>query len=311
MSGDTMGISITIQTHDRAEELKRTLETLLLVDTAGAARHEIMVVDNNSSDHTIAIVTQMAHRFKGALRYVKETKQGLSHARNRAIAESRFDVVGFLDDDVDVDREWLRAMTAAFSQNSYAAVGGRAFLVYPNARPRWLGERSEGLLTKVERGADARVAEPDELYGLNLCFRKEWLRRIGGFRTDLGRVGKCLLSSEETDVLQRISRAGGRLLYEPSAVVGHRVPAGRLRRRWFLSRSYWGKVSDAKMLAGYQFTGWECLRATKHFGLAGWDFAKALLAANWASEEVFFRAKNFAARLGYCVGLFERFWQRR
>src|SRR5439155_13489614 len=138
--------------------------------------------------------------------YVEEDKPGLNHARNRAVAESRYDVVAFLDDDVDVDPGWLEALSAAHESGNPAAVGGRAFLVYPAERPSWLGVRDEYYLTKVELGTQRRTADAYELAGVNVSFRKEWFDRVGLFRPDLDRVGKCLLSGGETELLERIGK---------------------------------------------------------------------------------------------------------
>ena len=89
--------------------------------------------------------------------------------------QARFEVVAYLDDDVDVDPGWLKNLCAAYADGEVAGVGGRAYLVYPGRRPRWLGESIEGLLTKVELGPRRRPAGVDELYGVNLSFRKDWL----------------------------------------------------------------------------------------------------------------------------------------
>src|SRR5262249_39826437 len=159
--------------------------------------------NNNSSDGTAEVAERFADRFGGRLRHVFEPRQGLSHSRNRAIAEAHHEIVAFLDDDVNVDVHWLRNLAAAYEEGDHAAVGRRARLVFPGPRPRWLGEEDEGGLTKVELGPLRRQAKPDELFGVNLSFRKSWVVRVGGFRTDLGRVGNCLLSSEESELLER------------------------------------------------------------------------------------------------------------
>lgn len=301
-----MGITITIQTYNRAEELRKTLVGLSRIETRGAPEHEVLVVDNNSSDHTPAVVEELVPVFEGRLRYIHEARQGLSHARNRAVAESRHELVAFLDDDVEVDGNWLLSLATAYETSKYAAIGGRTYLVYPGARPSWLGERSEGALTKMEYGPKARPANPGELYGVNLSFRKEWLQRVGGFRTDLGRIGNCLLSSEEEDVLERVVAAGGKLLYEPSAVVGHRVAPSRLRRRWFWARSYWGKRGVARMVPDAQITCYEMLRATWHLLPAQWSVLCSFVTRGAMSEECFYQTRVFVARLGYWVGLIGR-----
>src|SRR5579862_9670819 len=108
MEDCSMGISVTIQTYNRAAELRRTLESLARIDRTGATEHEVIVIDNNSSDHTREVVEAFHEAFAGLLRYIREPRQGLSHARQRAVAEARHEIVAFLDDDVDVDAHWLR-----------------------------------------------------------------------------------------------------------------------------------------------------------------------------------------------------------
>lgn len=301
-----MGISIAITTYNRAVELERTLVSLQAIDSDENDEYEVLVINNNSTDDTAEVVASMASQFGGRLRHIFEATQGLSHARNRAIGEARFSVVAFLDDDVNVDRRWLRQMSSAFASGVFAAVGGRAHLVFPLPRPAWLGARDEGLLTKVELGLSRRPAEPGEIYGLNLGFRKEWVMQVGGFRTDLGRVGSCLLSGEESELLGRIVAAGGRLLYEPDAVVGHRVPPARLRRRWFWSRCYWGQRGEMRMLAESEVTPYEALRRLWHVVLALKVCAKTLLTTKFWGEEAFHQTRVMAERLGECVGILHR-----
>jgi len=306
-----MGISVTIQTYNRAEELRATLRTLAHLETSEQDEYELIVVDNNSSDHTRQVVRDAAPNFAGRLRYVRESRQGLSHARNRAITEARYEVVAFLDDDVNVDRAWLRNLAFTFSSGDYAAVGGRALLVYPTTRPAWLGDRTEGLLTKMDYGMEPRTAVADELYGVNLSFRKKWLRSQGGFRTDLGRVGKCLLGGEETELLERIAAAGGKLLYAPSVLVGHRVAPDRLRRRWFWSRCYWGYRGQARVTPTSELGPLEMLRWTVRLIRSVLSVGRATLMHGPSSEECFYQTRVFASRYGYWVGLLGRWWNHR
>jgi len=306
-----MGISVTIQTYNRAEELRATLRTLAHLETSEQDDYELIVVDNNSSDHTPQVVRDAAPSFGGRLRYIHESRQGLSHARNRAIAEARYEIVAFLDDDVSVDPAWLRNLAGAFSSGEYAAIGGRALLVYPSTRPAWLGDRTEGLLTKMDYGMEPREALADELYGVNLSIRKKWLGSHGGFRTDLGRVGKCLLGGEETELLERIAAAGGKLLYSPSVLVGHRVAPDRLRRRWFWSRCYWGYRGHARVTPPSELRPLGIFRWSVRVMRSLLSIGRATMTHGPSSEECFYQTRVFASRLGYWVGLIGRCWNSR
>jgi hypothetical protein len=107
-------------------------------------------------------------------------------------------------------------------------------------------------------------------------------------------------------LLERIARAGGKLLYDPAAVVGHRVAPSRLRRCWFWSRSYWGSRGSARMLPVAQVSPYTFLRAAWHVSLATWRALGALSSHDPRSEDVFHRTMVLASRLGYLVGLAER-----
>jgi len=165
-------------------------------------------------------------------------------------------------------------------------------------------------LTRVELGPDRKPAASTQLYGLNLSIRRDWIERVGGFRADLGRIGQCLLSSEETDLLARIEVGGGKLLYEPGAVVGHRVPPERLRRRWFWSRGYWGGLGQARCLSEGEVTLYNLARTTWWLMLATGAAAKALLLRGPRSEELFFVSRRVAYRLGDWAGLARRLGAR-
>jgi glucosyl-dolichyl phosphate glucuronosyltransferase len=298
------GISIIIATYNRSDELARTLCSLAAIDFSESVKCEVLVIDNRCTDATEKVAAEWAAKFPAPLRLVKENRQGLSHARNRGIEAARYDVIAYLDDDVDVDRHWLKAMTAAHAEEKYAAIGGRASLVYPGGRPDWLGDADDGLLSKVELGDQRRIVGPDDIYGVNLSFQHRALVDAGGFRTDLGRVGTNLIGSEEFEILSRIAASGGQLLYEPAALVGHRVPLSRLSRRWFWRRCYHGLRGAVRALPEEEVNPSELARTgVRTLRAAG---RAARLLGHPRSQEFFHETVTVAAGMGRCVGMFSR-----
>ncbi len=79
-------ISIIICTYNRAELLNETIKSLLN-QTVEVSHYEIIIVNNNSTDNTAEIVRGFIDRYNN-IRIVLESKQGLSHARNRGGAKS-------------------------------------------------------------------------------------------------------------------------------------------------------------------------------------------------------------------------------
>lgn len=231
-------ITVIVCTYNRAAVLERMLTSFFEQDDLDRIEHEIIVVDNNSTDNTAGLVGQFKH-FR-ALRYVFEQRQGLSPARNRGIAEARGEIVAFLDDDVIVDSKWLQNLQKCFNQTNADVVGGRSYLIFEGPPPVWLSPKLRPNLSEVELGPVRKTLQDGhQLYGLNLAFGRPTLLRHGGFQEDLGRTGSELLAAEESVLLERIAASGGTIVYEPVAVVGHIISPDRLEWRYF-KRLYLG-----------------------------------------------------------------------
>ncbi len=77
--------SMVICTFNRADQLRDALRTALAQETAGRFNYEVLVVDNNSTDGTRAVVEEQMPKAEGRLRYLYEGRQGKSFALNFAI----------------------------------------------------------------------------------------------------------------------------------------------------------------------------------------------------------------------------------
>lgn len=209
----------------------------MVQDLPQSLRWEILLIDNNSPDDTRQVVEALQSRHPERIRYIFEPKQGISHARNTGIRESRGEVVAFIDDDETAAAGWLRNLTANLWSGEWAGAGGRVLPPGSFSRPVWLSLRNsftQGPLASFDPQNDAGpLSEPP--FGANMAFRKEVFERHGGFRTDLGRSGKNLISNEDTEFGRRLFAAGLSLRYEPSAVTYHPVEEARLRRSYFLN----------------------------------------------------------------------------
>ena len=97
-------ISVIICTYNRDKYIYRVLESLAQGNCDREA-YEIVVIDNNCTDHTQDELQRFAHDFPDVcLRCFTETRQGLSHARNRGIEEARGELLVYVDDDATVKR---------------------------------------------------------------------------------------------------------------------------------------------------------------------------------------------------------------
>jgi glycosyltransferase involved in cell wall biosynthesis len=293
-----MMISIAICTYNHARTLAVTLESLRGLTCPVSLSYEILVIDNHSRDETKDLVLRWQPVWGNRLRYILEGCPGLSHARNRAWREARGEVVSYLDDDVTVDPGWLAAVAAAFEKYAAAVVGGKSRLLYPSPRPAWLPEKYEVLLSRLDYGEQVLVDTDRELFGLNFSVRKEWLDQAGGFDVTLGRCGRSLTSGEELDLLRRIRARGGIAVYEPRAVVGHLVPAARMKRWWFVRRLFVaGKESVA--LAAKHGDALPTVRgAALHALRCCGSIGKGMVRGDWSSRSLVDRGLVSAYAVG-------------
>jgi glucosyl-dolichyl phosphate glucuronosyltransferase len=236
-----MNITVILCTYNRAGSLSKALESVASSALPKSVEWEILVVDNNSRDHTREVVEEFCGRYPGRFRYLFEPRQGLSQARNAGIREARGDILAFMDDDVTVEPTWLENLTANLQDGEWSGAGGRILPEQGFSPPRWLALYGPyamgGFLALFDRGDTPRELDWAP-FGTNMAFRREMFEKYGGFRTDLGRCGDGLLSGEDTEFGRRLVSASERLHYEPSAVVYHPVPENRLRKEYFLAWSF-------------------------------------------------------------------------
>jgi glycosyltransferase involved in cell wall biosynthesis len=235
-----MKVAVVVCTYNRAASLRVTLEALARQVTTRTAL-EILVVDNNSTDDTKAVVTVSQTHSNVPVHYLFEPRQGLSYARNAAASNAQSDVLIFIDDDASPARpDWAERLATAFSDPSIGAAGGDALPEWPaGGRPPWLHDqllKYLGVVTFSERTL-SDLQYPHFPYGVNLAVRRQTLLNAGGFSTTLGRAGNQLLSGEEIELCKRIVDTGLRVVYVPDAPVLHRMAPHRLTKDWFLSRA--------------------------------------------------------------------------
>ncbi len=228
-------------------------ETLQSIRELGVAmpEFELLVIDNNSPDATHEVVSafQTANP-ELSVRYIHEATQGLSHARNRGIHESKAPWILFLDDDVNCDPGLLKAYQVHLSQTDASAFGGRILPHFEGERPRWLNRFLLPAFAVLDLGTRSkRMPANNYPMGANMLISKESLAGLGGFNTNLGRQGTKLEAGEEKDLFERLRAAGKSIGYTGEALVHHRIP--EKRTQWaYLRRQGLGTGRSAWILAG-------------------------------------------------------------
>lgn len=243
----TKKISAVICTYNRYPLLEKAIESTLN-QTMPSTDYEVIIVDNSPTNREMA---QQQAKWNGhpVVRYLIEETPGLSNARNVAARVAQSPYVAYLDDDAIADPNWIVSVYNAFEQfgEKVGIVGGQIDPIWEIPKPDWLPDEMLGMLTVVNWGGSARIAEPNEwAAGANIAFRVSALNQVGGFNVSLGRTGSgsVLLSNEESAVVEKLKELGYQLVYAPEARVDHLVEKKRLEPAWLRRRQAWQAVSD-------------------------------------------------------------------
>jgi len=231
-------LSVVLCTYNRAAQLRSALDAL--VAQVGDVPYEVLVIDNNSTDDTHAVVQRTAASAGCPVQYAIERTQGLSSARNRGIELARAPIVAFCDDDVRVAPDWVQQIVRAFDEHpDIDYVGGRVLPRWTQTPPRWLTTAHWSPLALQDYGPESFVTSRERaicLVGANLAFRRRIFERIGSFTPELGRIKDGIGSTEDHDLQLRVWRAGMRGLYVPAAIAHADVTPDRMvksyHRRW-------------------------------------------------------------------------------
>jgi glycosyltransferase involved in cell wall biosynthesis len=313
--------TVLICTYNRADRLAETLDSLALTRAPGL-HWDVIVVDNNSTDHTAAVVKTRVRSYPVALRYLFEPTQGKSPALNTGLAATGATIIAFTDDDVRIGAEWLeRGCAPLLDDPSIHYTGGPVLPIWERPCPPWLDTRRSdlwGTLAILNYGPEPFIFEERQRVplGANMAVRRELIDRIGGFDPALGRRGASLLGQEQAEFFCRSRATGARGLYVPAMSLEHHVPAARLTLDYFRRWWFWKGVSRSRLEHAHPVTelGVDLERVPQVAGVPRFMVGSAIRdAAHWMRALV---ASDAIARVrhemmlcyfaGYCRGTRER-----
>ncbi len=242
-----MNISVVISTYNRAHLLSETLDAFRKQRVSPSLQWEIIVVDNNSSDFTQSVVEACKEKSPVSLRYVFESRQGLSQARNTGIRVARGEAIAFTDDDIIPDIDWVDSVNRKMNKCNADGIGGRIL-------PQWLVTPPDWLLSDPRLLKDLAIQTYEHecvmnltqwkgeeglpIWGGNMAFRRSLFAEIGGFDTNLGRTGQKLYMGEEPNLIARAIRAGKKIVYDPEIVVWHRIRPEQMSHSYLRRRAF-------------------------------------------------------------------------
>jgi glycosyltransferase involved in cell wall biosynthesis len=282
-------VTVAICTWNRARLLDQALEQMARLSIPPEVEWELLVVDNNCSDETPQVVLRHASHLP--IVELSEPKQGLSHARNRAVDAARGDIIMWTDDDARVTPQWLgQYIDAAERRPDATFFGGPVEPWFPEPPPDWLAANLSVFsgayaLRQAPAGTTTLTGTGILPFGANFAVRRRGFEQAR-FDTQLGRRGNDMMGGEEVQFMEHLAEQGHFGVWVEGAKVRHYIPAERLSlrflwnyyydegrsrlrmlpeadypSRWQLARKYW--KSRIKAWSGYRQQGERWARAFK------------------------------------------------
>src|SRR5436305_5894428 len=237
---DTISVIICCYTEQRWEDL---LAAVASVRRQTLRASEIIVV----VDHNPLLLRRVQEYLPDVVPMENKGSRGLSGARNSGIARARGSLIAFLDDDAVAMPDWLQLLQEDLRNPQVLGTGGAVLPLWSQQRATWFPEEFLWVVGCTYRGMPQTGSSIRNPIGANMAFRREVFDCIGGFLSEIGRVGTRPVGCEEPVLCIRARQhwPQRRFHYKPEASVSHRIPANRMTWRYFSARCYAEGLSKA------------------------------------------------------------------
>jgi glycosyltransferase involved in cell wall biosynthesis len=207
-------LSVVIPTLNRAEMLSTTIDRIEH-QTVNRDTYEVVVVNNNSSDHTQTVLSQKAASYQN-LRTFTQLKPGAAATRNLGIRESSGDVILFIDDDIFADTTLVENHLRYHKENADAAIIGAVVSPWENSKDPFLRYlRDKGIFNPYSIACN-RPMDFSYYHTGNVSTSTKLLRDVGGFNEEFFVYGM-----EDIELGYRLEQKGCRMTPGPTAKVRH------------------------------------------------------------------------------------------
>ena len=229
-------------TYNRADRLEKLVAAMRAQSCP--VPFEILAINNNSTDHTAQVLSELARQPGALLRWVTEPVQGIVAARNRGIAEAmNSDILVYIDDDEIPLAGLIQAAADAILNEGAQCAGGRVEVDFSDIRrPNWLEDNLLGFLAAVDHGPNSFWIkdETTPIWTANVAYDVRLFREDANLRFDkrFDRIGNVAGGGSDAVMFRTLLAREVRTRYRPDMAVLHSVDTWRLKRNYFLSLHY-------------------------------------------------------------------------
>jgi GT2 family glycosyltransferase len=202
-----MTFSVIVPTHNRVSLLKNTLNSLYRQDFSD---FEIIVVNDGSTDATDEYMRSIVAEKN--ISYLQHENRGLAATRDAGLRIARGTYIAFTDDDCVLPQNWLSQLYAIFREQGAVCIGGSCITGNPE-NP--FAEANDMMQNYFKEAGNNPPGKVPFFTGNNVAYTRAVLEQVGGpdkrFR----------MGAEDRDLLFRVARTGGKIVYAPRVAIQH------------------------------------------------------------------------------------------
>ena len=243
-----MKISIIIPTHNRAESLKSTIQSIVSLQDDNF--FELVIVDNNSTDYTKQIVGEFSSLIE--IKYIFEKNTSFSMARKTGANNARGEILLFLDDDVLVNKGSLKSIIEIFTHYpDCAIIAGKIDAQYSEQPPLWTLSCQKNFNgwslfnSETYKFLKKNFQEVPSAAGPMMAIRKTIYNMVDGFPPDTVGVetnkgdksfNKLYIGPGDYGICLKVREAGFKIYFSESVSIFHVIPPVRFTIQFWRSR---------------------------------------------------------------------------
>jgi len=239
-----MKISVVVPTYsmDRYDDFCECVDSLL------SQTHDdvevVIIVDGNETVYERARSDYGDH--EEVVLYLSDEDTGPLSRANMGFIQASGDLVALTDDDAVPESDWLEQLVDTYERHDAIAVGGRIEPEWVAGKAEYIPEEFYFLIGATHRGFPDEETEVRNTFGANIAFERDIYLRLGGIKQ--GGIDPSQVQGRETEFCSRMRRAYGKgVVYNPDAVVYHKIYEYRTKPGWLLRRAFWQGYSKRAM----------------------------------------------------------------
>ena len=208
-------------THNNEEIVKEAIQAVFNQQFSKSG-FELIVVDDNSTDRTVAVLQQLQKEYPFKLVQQSENK-GPAAARNVGINEAKHEVVFFIQDDIILTPNCLNEhflFHLDHPADNYAQVGYVTWSPEMEITPFMYWLEHGGPQFDYQRLKHLEKTDYLAFYTPNLSLKRNFLLKHNGFDESI-RLGPGLCAYEDTELGWRLFQDNMCLIYNRNAVAYH------------------------------------------------------------------------------------------